>query len=65
MEPTQVNELIRRRRAVYPNSYNDRPIDRAILEEILTNANRAPTHKLTTKFRVTMFYFLDQSKKYY
>ncbi|HHM20546.1 MAG TPA: nitroreductase [Bacteroidetes bacterium] len=49
--PEQVNELIRRRRSVYPKSYNGKPVSRQIVEEILENAHWAPTHKLTEPWR--------------
>jgi nitroreductase len=49
--PAQVNELIRKRRSVFPKTYNSKPISRQIVEEILENANWAPTHKLTEPWR--------------
>ena len=49
--PTQVNMLIRKRRSVFPKTYNSKPISREIVEEILENANWAPTHKLTEPWR--------------
>lgn len=47
----QLNELIKQRRAVYPQFYNDKPIARKIIEQILENARWAPTHKLTQPWR--------------
>lgn len=49
--PTQVNELIRKRRSVFPNSYIGTPIHRDLIGQILENANWAPTHKLTEPWR--------------
>lgn len=49
--PDQVNELIRKRRSVFPKSYNSKPITREVVEQILENANWAPTHKLTEPWR--------------
>lgn len=51
MGPEQVNELIRKRRSIFPKAYMDRPIPKAIIEEILENANWAPTHKRTEPWR--------------
>jgi nitroreductase len=43
-----ITELIRKRRSVFPSDYiQNKDIPREILEEILENANHAPTHKLT------------------
>ena len=49
--PAIINELIRSRRSVFPKMYNDRPIDKNIIKEILFNANTAPSHKLTQPWR--------------
>ena len=49
--PAQVNELIRKRRSVFPKAYNSKPVSRQIVEEVLENANWAPTHKLTEPWR--------------
>ncbi len=46
-----IEDLIRRRRAVYPDQYNERPVDRATLFRILEAANWAPTHKRTEPWR--------------
>jgi nitroreductase len=55
MNPEQLNELIRKRRAIFPNTYIDRPISRETIEQILENANWAPTHRLTEPWRFTVF----------
>jgi nitroreductase len=47
----QATELIRRRRAIFPNSYTDKAIGKETIQEILENANWAPTHKLTEPWR--------------
>jgi nitroreductase len=49
--PAQVSELIRKRRAIFPASYNNKPVSREIVNEILENANWAPTHRLTEPWR--------------
>lgn len=51
----QLSELIRKRRSVFPNSYNDKPIPEEIIREILENANWAPTHKHTEPWRFKVF----------
>jgi len=43
--------LIRSRRSVKPALMSDRPIETALLETILENANRAPTHGMTEPWR--------------
>lgn len=55
MTPAQVNELLRSRRSIFPATYNDRPIDQSIIEEVLENANWAPSHKLTEPWRFKVF----------
>lgn len=55
MQPEQINELIRQRRSIFPPSYNDRPISKAILQSILENANWAPNHKMTQPWRFKVF----------
>ncbi len=50
-----VNEIIRKRRSVYPAQYIDKPIPKEILAELLLNANHAPTHKLTEPWRFKVF----------
>lgn len=55
MKPEKLNELICRRRSIFPNTYNDRPIPDFILQQILENANWAPTHRLTEPWRFRVF----------
>ena len=50
-DPGNINDVIRCRRAVFPMMYNDRPIEREIIRQILLNANWAPSHKLTEPWR--------------
>ncbi len=47
--------LIRHRRAIFPASYNDKPIPKEIIQEILENTNWAPTHKHTEPWRFKVF----------
>jgi nitroreductase len=51
----QLSELIRKRRSIFPNTYNDKPIPEGIIREVLENANWAPTHKLTEPWRFKVF----------
>lgn len=51
MTPEQLSHLIKSRRSVFPKFYNKKSIDRNIIENIMENANWAPTHKLTEPWR--------------
>lgn len=53
--PELVSELIRKRRSIFPKTYNKKPITQAIIEEILENANWAPTHRQTEPWRFKVF----------
>jgi nitroreductase len=54
-KPDYINQLIRSRRSIFPKMYNDQPVDRAIIEQLLENANWAPTHRLTEPWRFKVF----------
>ena len=52
-----INELIRRRRAIFPKFYlPGKPIERSLIEQLLENARWAPTHKLTEPWRFHVFH---------
>jgi nitroreductase len=51
----QINHLIRHRRSTYPPQYSGEVIDKAIVEQILENANWAPTHGKTEPWRFIVF----------
>ncbi len=53
--PKEVNNLIQNRRSIFPKMYTDEPVPKEILEQILENANYAPTHKLTEPWRFKVF----------
>ena len=53
--PEQVNELIKKRRSIFPKSYIQKSIPKEIIQQILENANWAPTHKLTEPWRFKVF----------
>ncbi|MEO1714809.1 MAG: nitroreductase [Bacteroidota bacterium] len=46
-----IQSIIRDRRSIFPKMFIDKPIDRAIIEELLDLANFAPTHALTEPWR--------------
>lgn len=52
---SSINEIVRKRRSVYPAQYIDKPIPKEILSELLINANHAPTHRLTEPWRFKIF----------
>lgn len=51
-----VNELIRTRRAIYTNMFSGEHVDNRIIEEMLENANWAPSHRLTNPWRFVVFH---------
>mgnify|MGYP002526289420 CR=1 FL=1 len=58
---TDVNQLMRRRRTIKPitktgePNYRDEPLDEALIQNLLENANWAPTHGLTEPWRFQVF----------
>lgn len=44
-------QIIRSRRSIFPHSYTNKKIPTTLLEELLENANHAPTHRLTEPWR--------------
>lgn len=52
---SEISELIRHRRTIYPKDYTSREVHREVVERILTNATWAPTHGLTQPWRFTVF----------
>ena len=52
----QFNEIIQNRRSVYPYQFESgKQVPDEIIWQILDNASRAPTHKLTEPWRFTVF----------
>ncbi|MBK5280337.1 MAG: nitroreductase [Bacteroidia bacterium] len=49
------NQLIKARRSVFPKDYSGERVDDAIVQQMLENANWAPTHKLTEPWRFVVF----------
>ena len=52
---SEVNELIRSRRTIYPEQFSDRKVHKELLENILTNAQWATTHGNTQPWRFHVF----------
>ena len=50
-----INDIIRERRSVFPAQYIEKPIDKVVIDQILENANWAPTHKKTEPWRFKIF----------
>lgn len=51
----EINQLIRTRRSIYPAQYTGEKVDDGIIEQMLENANWAPTHKHTEPWRFIVF----------
>ena len=52
----EINHLIKNRRSVFPNLYTGEPVPKEVIDQMLENANWAPTHKFTEPWRFTVFY---------
>lgn len=55
MEIKFISKYIQERRSLYPAQYSDKKIDDQIINEMLENANWAPSHKRTYPWRFTVF----------
>jgi len=56
LDINQLNKLIQTRVSTFPKQYDaGKHVDDAIVNQMLENANRAPTHKLTEPWRFTVF----------
>lgn len=55
MSQAPISKYIRERRSLYPKMYSDKIVETSIIEEMLENANWAPTHKLTEPWRFMVF----------
>ena len=52
----QFNSIVQNRRSIYPYQFiKGKAIPDPVIRQILENANRAPTHKLTQPWRFTVF----------
>lgn len=52
---SEINELIRNRRTIYPEQFSERKVHKEQLEVMLTNAQWAPTHGNTQPWRFSVF----------
>lgn len=52
---SEINELIRERRTIYPEQFSERQVHREQIEVILKNAQWAPTHGNTQPWRFKVF----------
>jgi nitroreductase len=50
-----VNQLIQGRRSIFPRDYTGETVDDAIIQQMLANANWAPTHKFTEPWRFIVY----------
>jgi len=55
MNVEEISQLIKARRSVFPDMYEDREISDDTIKLILENANWAPTHKKTEPWRFKIF----------
>jgi len=55
MNSNELNELIKNRRSVFPKMYSDEPISKEVIQQILENANWAPTHRFTEPWRFIVY----------
>lgn len=52
---SEITEVIRNRRTIYPEQYSDRKIHKEIVQDVLNNAIWAPTHGKTQPWRFHVF----------
>ena len=50
-----INKIISTRRSMYPQQFTDEKIPDYVIDNLLENANWAPTHKLTEPWRFVVF----------
>lgn len=55
MEYNVIDQLIQNRRAIYPKMFSSKPLEDKVVEQLLQNANWAPTHRLTEPWRFVVF----------
>jgi nitroreductase len=55
-----ISEIIKNRRSVFPAQYNNQPISKEEILNILESANWAPTHKRTEPWRFKVFHGTSQ-----
>ncbi len=55
MTTNEFNSLIKSRRSIFPKDYTGEKVDDAIVQQMLENANWAPTHKFTEPWRFIVY----------
>jgi nitroreductase len=55
MSTQELDALIKNRRSVFPKDYSGEQVDDSIIQQMLENANWAPTHKLTEPWRFIVY----------
>jgi nitroreductase len=58
---SEINELIRSRRTIYPEQFSDRKVHKEQIELLLNNAQWAPTHGNTQPWRFQVF--MEEGRK--
>ena len=61
MTTNEFNTLIKSRRSIFPKDYTGETVDNNIVQQILENANWAPTHKFTEPWRFIVY--TDEGRK--
>tara|TARA_B100000963_G_scaffold180531_1_gene156870 strand:+ start:1105 stop:1656 length:552 start_codon:yes stop_codon:yes gene_type:complete len=51
----KISKIIKARRTTYPRNFNGAKIKREVIEEILENANHAPSHRMTQPWFFKVF----------
>jgi nitroreductase len=51
----EITDVIRQRRTIKPKFFSSQAVDASLVDEILENANWAPTHGMTEPWRFTIF----------
>ncbi|MBL7950758.1 MAG: nitroreductase [Flavobacteriales bacterium] len=52
---SEITELIRHRRTIFPKDYTERLVQREMVERVITNGTWAPNHGMTQPWRFTVF----------
>jgi nitroreductase len=52
---SELSELIRQRRTIYPKDYTSREVHKEIIEKVLINASWAPSHGMTQPWRFQVY----------
>jgi nitroreductase len=55
MTTNELNTLLKSRRSTFPKDYTGEKVDDAIVQQMLENANWAPTHKFTEPWRFIVY----------